>query len=544
MGMYLYAITGLINASTSLILGILVLIKDKKAPSNHTFALFCLAIFTWSFSYFFWQLSETSENALFWSRCLMAGAIFIPVFFTHFVLIFLKEQQKKRKFLVFSYLIFIFFFAINFSPLFISGVSYKLSFKFWPEPGILFHPFLMVWLIYTAYCIGLLYKFYRKVDGIKKFQIKYILIGTIIGFIGGSTNYFLWYDVLIPPVGNILVVVFVISVGYSILRYKLLEIRLIINNGLIYFLSVCISFGTGTLFILMTNDYFNFISRKNQILVLVIVSIVIFIILQKALINFSNHLWYGVLDDARKVEKFTKRLSKAFDLNKIIKQSYKIILETTKSERVLFLRYEKSMGLKLVKLFNFSESEKTTLLENIRKSSKELLLIGNEASFEYVFSYNYLRTKENKEIITNFLDKCKLKVLIPLRIKSNIIGFMMAGEKVNGEIYTEQDIQILRNLSDRIAIAMENTNRIQELKNEKGKVRNELEDEAEWNKSKRKMLKESSAILNSRFNLLKDLFEAGTKIKNAEGRIEILGQMEKNIERYLGDLEEMEGFVK
>jgi len=59
------------------------------------------------------------------------------------------------------------------------------------------------------------------------------LIGTFIGFLGGSTNYFLWYDIPIPPYGNGLVVFYVILSAIAVVKYHLFEIRLIFTEMMI-----------------------------------------------------------------------------------------------------------------------------------------------------------------------------------------------------------------------------------------------------------------------------------------------------------------------
>ena len=88
-----YALTALVNAVTSSIFGIFVYFKNKKRGVNKTFALTCLVTAIWSYSYFAWQISPTENTALFWTRALMAGAIFIPICYLHFTL----ELLNKRK---------------------------------------------------------------------------------------------------------------------------------------------------------------------------------------------------------------------------------------------------------------------------------------------------------------------------------------------------------------------------------------------------------------------------------------------------------------
>lgn len=157
----------------------------------------------------------------------MTGAIFVPVTYLHFVLALLDELPRRKRFLIFSYLVFSIFFLLDFTPLFVTGVQPELSFPFWPKPGIAYHFFLAVWFFYMLYCIWLLYAGYRKSELVRKTQIKYVLLGIGFALLGASTNFFLWYGIPIPPIGNILVLAYIGSTAYAILKYQLMQVRVV-----------------------------------------------------------------------------------------------------------------------------------------------------------------------------------------------------------------------------------------------------------------------------------------------------------------------------
>ncbi len=231
--MFFYAITGLINAVASTFLGFLVYLKNKKGNLNRTFTLFCLCVAIWSYAYFVWQISTIEETALFWSRALMVGAIFMPITYFHFITVFLNIHQKKKKLLILGYILSFIFLILNLTPLFVKNVELELFFPYWPKPGITFHPFLLMFFGYAIYSSYLLWRALRKSVGIEKLQIRYVLFGTLIGLLGGSTNYFLWYEIPIPPLGNGLVVVYIIFITLAILKYHLFEIKVILTELLV-----------------------------------------------------------------------------------------------------------------------------------------------------------------------------------------------------------------------------------------------------------------------------------------------------------------------
>ncbi len=220
-----YIISALINAVTSLILGLLVLSQGKTKKINIVFFFFTLAVAFWSVAYFFWQISLNASQALFWSQILMIGAILIPVFYFHFILVFLNIQKRRLVYL--AYILAAIFLFLDFTTYFIVDVSQKLNFEFWPTAGPVYSVFLLTWLFYAIYTVYVLYKHMYTSYGIRRKQLMYILIGTIIGYAGGITNFFLWYGILIPPVGNIFVSVYVLFVSFSILRYHMFNIRIV-----------------------------------------------------------------------------------------------------------------------------------------------------------------------------------------------------------------------------------------------------------------------------------------------------------------------------
>jgi len=222
-----YAFSALLNAIVALVLGIIVFVRNRKEQAHLGFSLFSGSVFIWSFSYFIWQISTTETAALFWCRLLTIGVIFTAVTYLHFVYGVLEIFNKKFKFLILSYVLFGIFSLISFSPLLVAKVESILSFKYWPMAGPLYSFLLLLWLLYVIYVAVILIIEHKKATGIKKLQIKYVMLGTIIGFGGGATNYFLWYKILILPIGNIFASFGLIIFSYSIFRYGMMNIKVI-----------------------------------------------------------------------------------------------------------------------------------------------------------------------------------------------------------------------------------------------------------------------------------------------------------------------------
>lgn len=236
--MNIFAFLAAINTVVSLLIGIFVYTQNKRSLMNKTFGLFSLSVVVWSAGYFLWQSAKTPEGALFWSRILMLGAIFIPILNFHFVLAFLNKVREQRVILYAGYALFSVFLFSSFSSTFVSGVEQKLEFPFWPNPGMLFHPFLLLWFLYVIYGGILLAKARASATGLLRSQIEYILFATVIGYGGGITNFFLWYDIPIPPIGIWAPALYVGIVAYAMVTRQLFGIRIFLTQLLVGILSL------------------------------------------------------------------------------------------------------------------------------------------------------------------------------------------------------------------------------------------------------------------------------------------------------------------
>jgi signal transduction histidine kinase len=233
--MNVLAFSALINLITSCILGTIVLIERPRSRINQLFAAFAASIAFWSYGYFFWQMSTDPASAFFWTRVLMSGAIFITPAYFYFVYSFLEIKISRLE--TYAPLVFIVFFlcATWGTDLFIATVRTISGFQFWPVAGPLLLPYLVLWGFFVIYPeISLLRGLFQSDYRARRGQLFSVLVGMTVGFIGGSTNYFLWFGIPVQPYGNFLVTVYVLFVAYAITRYQLFNMKVIATELLTF----------------------------------------------------------------------------------------------------------------------------------------------------------------------------------------------------------------------------------------------------------------------------------------------------------------------
>ncbi|MBD3361093.1 hypothetical protein GF366_04825, partial [Candidatus Peregrinibacteria bacterium] len=228
-----YAFTALLNFLTCFSLAFFILLRSYKSSINRSFAAFCLCIAQWSFFYFFWLSTPDVETAGFFFRTCMVGVIFMPVTFTHFVIAFTRMKMSKV-FLRTNYCISIVFVLVVYSELFAYGGSSYFTIPFWPFPGKLFPLHLLHFFLNIVFSYGVLIRVFRQSTGVFRQQNRYVIFGTIVGFIGGATNYFAWYRIALPPVFNVSASLGVPIITYAILKYRLMDIKVALTRAGIF----------------------------------------------------------------------------------------------------------------------------------------------------------------------------------------------------------------------------------------------------------------------------------------------------------------------
>ena len=94
--MSFYSWSLLFTSITSLSLGIFVIFKGKKLP-NVTLGLLSFAMALWCFGQFMGEVAGAKESVLFWTRVGVGAAIFIPIFFLHFILSLIGKALTEKR---------------------------------------------------------------------------------------------------------------------------------------------------------------------------------------------------------------------------------------------------------------------------------------------------------------------------------------------------------------------------------------------------------------------------------------------------------------
>ena len=112
----------------------------------------------------------------------------------------------------------------------------KMGFRYYPNAGPIYY--ILPFLFFFTYTHGfiLLKRAYSKSSAIRRNQYKYLTIISVLMILGAGTGFFLVFDIPIFPFGQFMLPLHDWLIVYIIVKYHLLDIRVIIRKGLIYFI--------------------------------------------------------------------------------------------------------------------------------------------------------------------------------------------------------------------------------------------------------------------------------------------------------------------
>ncbi|MFA5746527.1 MAG: histidine kinase N-terminal 7TM domain-containing protein [Candidatus Paceibacterota bacterium] len=236
-----YSIPPLAISILFLFLGSAIYFKNKRSAANTIFALLSLVTFWWQFSWFVLFNVQDPALASILVKVGYMGIIFIPVFFYHFFLAFMGRVKGLDKYaLYFMYAASLFFEISLFSTNFFIQGYYEYFWGFYPKAGILHPVYLFFLTAVSLRSVFLLYKSYLEEKGggtIKSKQTKNLLIGLLIYF-SASTDFLVNYGIEFYPLGFIFVFICLSIIAYSISKYHMFDIRVILTEMLVGIMAV------------------------------------------------------------------------------------------------------------------------------------------------------------------------------------------------------------------------------------------------------------------------------------------------------------------
>jgi len=453
-----FLISGIINTITHILLGFFIFFKDSKNKANKSFFILCLAVVGYSLPYIFWTQAADKETALLIFQIISISPFYIPVIYLHFLTRWLNLYNKYKKFIFIGYGLATLFLFFVFTPLFIKDMVPKYSMKFWAVPGIAFHFHLIIFFIYAVFALYILFKSYRVSTKIKKAQLKLIISGTILGYLGGITNYFLWYDINIPPYGVILISVWTIFVAYAIIAYQWMDIKLALRQSSVYLASLAT-----VIFILISVRHifslFNFPSWFDLIILIIVLAV--FQLIKKYYYYLANKYFFSSLYDAQEiVASLSDKLRSTLEAGRIYNNIYTALSKSFHVKCFAVLLYDNKVGNYIFQYKKYINSGRQSSIIIPAKLNRKYIAKNQPILRDELKNEEIGEDNEMEKIFRNL----GIEVIIPIKTNNKVIGIIALGPKESNDIYSRKDLQTLKIVSGLASGVIENANLYKDIK--------------------------------------------------------------------------------
>ncbi len=474
--MSIFTISSILIVISTSSLAVVLLLKSYSVLANRCWGFLCLCAAIYGFGAFKFSTTSIKEDAYFWWQFAYIGVILAPVVYTHFVNAYLKLQQ--RILLISSYCVAFCFLLINFffRDAFIGDLKFSFS-EFYSIDWMarkniawLIFYFLFYWGLLQYSCSLLLINYFQS-SGSKKNQLKYLIVGSLIGWLGPHGIYLSYFGINIYPYSNFLLAIYPLIIGYAIVRYRLMDITLVLTRTTI-FVGVY-TFVLGIPFALAFGFREKLVSLFGESwwMVPLVTSTVLATVGPFIYVYFQRRAEDRLFQEQRRYQATLRQASagmgKIKDLKRLVTLIVHIMTRTVRVEySMVFLNdvYAKKFRLgayrsRLVRQKFRSDIDYSTALVHTLKETQNPI----------VYDEIKQRTQDYGDLKLARLE-AELKamdaaIVVPSFIDEKLVAILVMGNKVSGKTYSSDDLSVFSILANQSALAVENAQFYDEMKN-------------------------------------------------------------------------------
>ena len=452
-----YLVLPLIQALFGLVLIGIVLKGHFRSFTHRLFSAYLLCLAIWGILIFTMRSSPDIEHAYFWERLLTPLSPFMAVLIYHFSIRY-TTTKISGWLLPFLYLICFLFVPLTATDLVFSGMQIK-PYGYAPILG----PLAPFWILFsfTISIMALLIfvRTYRTSPyAEQRNRATYIALGMIISLIGGIFDALPILGLPLYPgliIGNI---AFCLLTATAILKYNLLDIRVVLRKSVAYILaSALIAIPFVGLFLLATT-----VSTKIDLPSLSYVALLLIFALALPLLWQTAQRWVDRLfyrdryDYLKALETFTRDTHSITDSAKLGSTMVNLIAGALRVSRVYLLQPLSPDGdFAVVSSAGMADNTDSILLKSHSPLVKWLKRSGDMLFCKDLETIPQLQGVIYKEMET--LGQAGAELVVPLKTPSGQLpGLLILGPKLSEQFYSIEDKQLINTMSNQMGTNLEN----------------------------------------------------------------------------------------
>jgi hypothetical protein len=311
----------------------------------------------------------------------------------------------------------------------------------------------------------------REAEHHKMQQIKFVMMACAIGYLGGASNWLMWYGIHVPPYPSISISLYVTLIAYAIFRHRLMDFNLVLRWGIAYaILMACFILVVAPLIIFYEKLSQSYLHSNPGISTLLTICLLVLIFdpLKKKITKFVDQIVFQSPDFQlilNNIEIAIEESKNIQDLSLALSEKLKKIWLVDHSGLALWsfdhgsyqFLPDKEFASQIIKKMDLSIGKTDFLVKTLETERRlfsdgviledEINLIG-EKSFpgEKMTFWKMRRT----------MRWLGASACIPLMQKKDLLGFIIMGKKKNSGAYNAEDKKFLTHVAEKIAAATNN----------------------------------------------------------------------------------------
>lgn len=457
--MSVYVLLPLILFAFSIGLLLLLIINGLRHPARRPFSMFLLFLASWGFFIFLMRFSDSLEQAYMWEIWVFISIVCAALSFYRFTLGVTNTNERKA-ILYPLYLIFLASVILTPTGLVVKGMQVMWYGKA-PIIGPLFILYLLAVYIPIGRAIMVLISHYRKTRALnEKVRDSYILLGVIFMLVGGTTDFLPSLGVRLYPLGILGNLLFAMITTISMLRYGLMEIRVVLRRAASYSLVSVVMLGIVFGIYLLVANTTQGLSTPSYVAIIAVSYLAIAALFQPVQFKVQRVVdrWFfrDRYDHLRNLELFTRETKNLIDLKRLSVSLLSMVGQGMESKGVYLLLPSAQSG-DFETYFYFGQGQEKennisflangTLVRSMKYQDNAIDI----NDIDYTPSLSSIKVEERKILTDN-----DIELLVPLRSKEVLTGILLLTNKTSGETYSTEDRQLLSTISNQAAISIEN----------------------------------------------------------------------------------------
>ena len=461
----------LLNVS---LLGIAFL-RNSRSRLNRLFAYFVAGFALWNLGVFLLRRAPDEPSAFLAEIIVHVGIIALPAFYYHFVLIFLDSTVERRRSLLTAYGIAGAFMALNLSgsALFMKGVK-TTTWGWAPVPGILYNVFILSF--YTFFVMGLVHlgrAYRRTASSFRRNRAMLILIGTSLTIGAGFIDIMRFalakslpaLDKVYPP-GIPANMICALLLGMAIIRYRMFDVSVAVKKYSMYALAGGLITGVLAVVTRVAERAFD-LEAKSALWIVIPLGLIVTVLmgpLGQAIEDRVQRLMFSRRRGSHDtLIALSTRMGRILDMDALMHALVHGVLRGVPlTHCALLLQAEEGR--------HFAVALEEAAIEQAPKASP---VRGNSRLLEWLRQTDDVLVKDelklNPRLVDFFdgaedeLEELHASLVVALKTENKMIGILLLGEKLSGEIFDDRELQVLRLLASQAAISLENARLYEEL---------------------------------------------------------------------------------